>query len=517
MTEDESFICAFVRDLTKTVQSDNELVHIQRRLEEALRSGNVGLWDWDMSTNEVTFSAEWKTQIGLPPDAPLNSYQDWAERLHPDDRDAAIATVSSYLKGRSPKYISEFRFRHKNGSYRWIRAQGRVFKNRKGIPERMIGVHIDVTDHRHALRELADRTAELEAIFHASPDVFLRTDLQGTIRDYRINRNESILQLPPKSQRSQRIHEILPPKIAAIYDEAFANLAETGQTQSAEYRIHMDGRVLWHQTIFVPFQKENVAIFIRDITDRKTSELGLIARTAELERSNADLDQFAYVASHDLKTPLRGIQHLTKWIREDCQELPATCNEHLDRLDEQVRRMQSLLDDLLQFSRAGRLRVAAEPIDLSDMLDEIIGLVNPPPEMKITLEHEDTEITSGRAPLFHVLLNLVENAVKYHHRPNGHVRICVREISDPEYVQFEVSDDGPGIDLEHHERVFRMFQRLDSRKTGSGMGLAVVRKTIESRGGSIQLLSGSGQGTTFYFTWPALRDLPEGNLTDEFE
>ncbi|MBT5019331.1 MAG: PAS domain S-box protein [Planctomicrobium sp.] len=513
--DEETVMCAFVRDLTDRIQTGQELKLAQRRLEETLRSGNIGLWDWDMKTDEVLYSPEWKTQVGLSPDANVEGYTDWENRLHPDDKELAVENINAYLQNRSTDYISVFRFRHENGSYRWIRAQGRVFKDQDDNPERMIGVHIDITDHQDALHDLAERSAELEAIFQASPDIFLRTDKVGVIKDYRVS-DESSLMTPPDRFMNQPISSTLPDRVGEIYERALTNLAQTNQSQTIEYRIRIQGEHFWHQAVLVPFQETNVAIFVRNITEQKSSEIDLISRTHELERSNADLDQFAYVASHDLKTPLRGIQHLTKWIREDSEgKLPEECLVHLDKLDTQVARMHSLLDDLLQYSRAGRVRVAVEPIDLQEMLEEIVGLVNPPQEMQIHFELNGIEIVTGRAPLFHVILNLVENAVKYHDRQDGQIHIQVSETSDIEYVQFQVRDDGPGIEKEHHDRVFRMFQRLDSKQTGSGMGLAVVRKMIESRGGSIQMVSQPGQGTSFHFTWPGMSDLPEDFIEED--
>lgn len=506
---DDVFMCAFVRDLTESIRSDNELHLAQRRLEETLRSGNIGLWDWDMRSDTVLFSSEWKTQVGLSPDAELLGYPSWEDRLHPEDRQGAIDRLHDYLEGRAEEYVSLFRFRHENGTYRWIRAQGRVFYDANRTPERMIGVHVDVTDHQEALNQLAERSAELEAIFHASPDIFFRTDTSGVITDYRVS-SEARLLMPPEDFMGKRMGDLVPPRVRASYDHAFSNLSRTGQSQTIEYRMRINGENLWHQAVFVPFQRESVAIFIRDITDRKSSEMEVIARTNDLERSNSDLDQFAYVASHDLKSPLRGIQHLTTWIREDSAGLlPAECHEHLERLDEQIVRMQSLLDDLLLYSRAGRMRVTVEAIDLQEMFTEIVALVQPPKEMTITLDKGDVHMETGRAPLFHVLLNLVENAVKYHDRQDGKISVRVSDSSDMEFVEFEICDDGPGIEKEHHERIFRMFQRLDARQTGTGMGLAVVRKMIESRGGIIQMTSQIKQGTTFFFTWPANRDLPE--------
>lgn len=513
--DDDVVICAFVRDLSDRIRTDNELKLAQQRLEETLRSGNIGLWDWDMKTNEVLYSNEWKTQVGLSADTELKGYESWENRLHPDDREQALEKIQDYLESRTEEYISVFRFRHEDGSYRWIRAQGRVFHDAEGNRERMIGVHIDITDHQRALEELSERTAELEAIFHASPDMFFRTTANGVITEYRVS-DESRLMLPPERFMHRKISETMPERVGDIYEKALTNLAQTRQTQTIEYRIRLHGEYEWHQAVLVPFQGNQVAIFVRNITEQKSSELDLIARTIDLERSNADLDQFAYVASHDLKTPLRGIQHLTKWIREDSEDkLPEDCLDHLDKLDTQVARMHSLLDDLLQYSRAGRVRVAVEPIDLHEMLDEIVGLVNPPSGLTIHRDVDDVELVTGRAPLFHVILNLVENAVKYHHLQDGNVFVKVMECSDIEFVQFQIRDDGPGIEKEHHDRVFRMFQRLDSKQTGSGMGLAVVRKMIESRGGTINMASQPGRGTSFHFTWPGMRDLPEELLDDD--
>lgn len=508
--DEEPFICAFVRDLTDLIRIDSELELMRQRLEEALHSGNIGLWDWNIQTGEVHYSSEWKTQIGLAPDAQLEGYPDWEARVHPDDLDAAVQRLNDYLEGKTPDYVSTFRFRHEDGTYRWIRAEGRLLRNESGEPERMIGVHVDMTDQKHAEIALGIRTAELEAIFQASPDVFLRTDRDGTIRDYRVS-NDAVLLMNPQKFLGQRIQQFMPGRVSENYDQALRLVNETDDSQTIEYRIPTKGGYAWHQAVLRPFQSDSIAIFVRDISELKSSQADLLLRTRELERSNADLDQFAYVASHDLKTPLRGIQHLTKWIREDAEgKLPAACDDHLDRLDQQVSRMQNLLDDLLQYSRAGRVRVTVEPIDLKEMFQEIVSLLPVPRAMSLVLESpEDLNICTGRAPLFHVLYNLVENAVKYHDRRHGQVIVRVSRAATAEFVQFEVIDDGPGIAPEHHARIFRMFQRLESTITGTGMGLAVVRKMIESRGGSIELESKLGSGATFTFTWPAMRDLPD--------
>lgn len=226
-------------------------------------------------------------------------------------------------------------------------------------------------------------------------------------------------------------------------------------------------------------------------------------RTAELERSNRELNQFAYVASHDLKAPLRAIDNLAGWIAEDAANvLPPRSAEHLLKLRSRVRRMDRLLDDLLAYSRAGRTRPPAEEVDLSLLVQDIANVLAPPPGFTITWEGSATRLRTPRVSLELVLRNLIGNAIKHHHAQNGAIR--VRAVEQGEWMEFTVSDDGPGIESQYHERIFEMYQTLKPRDQteGSGMGLSIVKKLIESYGGTIAVQSDLGQGATFRFTWP---------------
>jgi PAS domain S-box-containing protein len=233
-------------------------------------------------------------------------------------------------------------------------------------------------------------------------------------------------------------------------------------------------------------------------------ELRVAERTAELQRRNQELDQFAYVASHDLRSPLRGIDLLATWITEDAGELlPPTCHDHIQRLHGRVGRMERLLDDLLSYSRADRQQSVAEEIDTAKLVATIVDLLTPPPGFRIVLEGEMPVIVTEPVPLEVVIRNIVDNAIKHHHHPQeGLVRISAQD--QDEFVSFCIADNGPGIAPQFHDRVFQVFQTLKPRDQveGSGMGLAVVRKVLESRGGSIRIESDEGQGAAFTFIWP---------------
>jgi PAS domain S-box-containing protein len=226
-------------------------------------------------------------------------------------------------------------------------------------------------------------------------------------------------------------------------------------------------------------------------------------RTRDLERSNQDLDQFAYVASHDLKAPLRALDHLSSWIAEDAGHLlPERSRDHLAKMQGRIKRMEGLLDDLLAYSRAGRFRGQSGWVDLAELLARSIETVSPPEGFTVEVVGTLPTIYTAHVPLGTVLRNLVGNAVKHHDKESG--RILIRAVQEPAQMIFTVEDDGPGIDPAYHERIFQMFQTLRPRDQveGSGIGLSVVKRIIESRGGQISVDAEVGRGAKFTFTWP---------------
>lgn len=223
----------------------------------------------------------------------------------------------------------------------------------------------------------------------------------------------------------------------------------------------------------------------------------------DLATTNKELEAFAYVVSHDLKAPLRAISNLSQWLEEDLAgHLPPEGKEMLEMLRGRVRRMEALINGILQYSRAGRLAPHYQWTDTQKLLEQIIGDIDVPETFAVTLQHPLPYFETETLLLSQVFSNLISNAVKHHDRTNGHVTISVGEAG--EFYRFTVADDGPGIAPQYHEKIFGIFQTLQSRDTleSTGVGLALVKKIIEVQGCTYDLQSDVGQGVSVSFTWP---------------
>ncbi|MES2823020.1 MAG: PAS domain-containing sensor histidine kinase [Pseudomonadota bacterium] len=244
---------------------------------------------------------------------------------------------------------------------------------------------------------------------------------------------------------------------------------------------------------------------VTDITERKRLEL-------DIKQANAHLEEFTYVASHDLKSPLRGISDLAEWISEDMDSnTPASIRKNIDRIKIRINRMEQLVDDLLIYARAGKRAGESTQINVAALIASIIEL-QPVPESFSIIQRIDIDfIQAARTPLETVLRNLFSNALKHHHGINP--RIEIHAEAEGSYCVFSVIDNGPGIPEAAHERVFRLFQTLTAtERAGSGIGLALAKRLTESHGGRVELINQEGvPGAFFRVWWPRFprRDIDE--------
>jgi len=226
-------------------------------------------------------------------------------------------------------------------------------------------------------------------------------------------------------------------------------------------------------------------------------------KSTELQRSNSRLKEFAYIVSHDLKTPLRGIKNLALWIKEDCGDiLPKEGISHLEMIDRQIIKMENLIRAVLEYSKSGNSATGSEWIDLDEIINEVVEMVDVDHKTKFTVNTHIPQMKGTRIVISQVLQNLLSNSIKHNDKSQKEVEITVSETEDG--IKFSISDNGPGIDPKHHKRIFDLFQSLRSETNyeNTGIGLPVARKMIEECGGSLWLDSEPGKGSVFYFSLP---------------
>ena len=232
-------------------------------------------------------------------------------------------------------------------------------------------------------------------------------------------------------------------------------------------------------------------------------------RTQELETANAELSSFAYIASHDLKAPLRAISQLSSWIVDDYSEaLDEEGRARLRLLIDRTRHMHRLIDGILQYSRIGRVAEKPVSVDLDVAVRDIINILSPPASVHIAIEGRLPTVIGEQTHITQVFQNLLSNAMQYIDKPKGYITIKAR--SEQNHWLFAVADNGPGIDAKYFEKIFQIFQTLGTHRDteSTGLGLALVKKIVEKWGGSIWVESVVGQGSTFLFTMPINRSEP---------
>ncbi|MFT6991985.1 MAG: PAS domain S-box-containing protein [Paraglaciecola sp.] len=337
-----------------------------------------------------------------------------------------------------------------------------------------------------------------QMITENNPDLIFAKDSDFKI----LHANSAFLSLYPEKMHDKIIGYTTLEAYSDEEAEAFLvqdKLAfEQGKTETIEKIAFPTGEIRTLFTTKTRFEDNEGKAYIlgvaRDVTEREE----LIQM---LKKSNSDLDEFAYIASHDLKAPLNAIKRLVSWIEEDAGEvLQGDSLEHFGMIKNRISRMNMLLKDLLDYSRVGKNDGLPQKLNLQETAKYCYGLLDLPEGFVIDVD--DVDLVLPKLPLELVLTNLMSNAIKHHDKESGHIKIKCKHLKHD--YQISVTDDGPGIDPSLHERIFKKFQTLKPRDEveGSGLGLAMVEKALANHSGKISIKSAVGQGTTFIVKWP---------------
>ena len=510
--EGQPFILTHFFDITERTRAEAAQHESEARLRLSVAASNIGLWDWNLLTNEVYFSKEWKGQIGYAEDEISNRFTEWESRVHPDDLARTLAQVHHFISDPEASYSVEFRLRHKDGSYRWIYTQAQLMRDPAGKPVRMLGCHIDITERKRGEANLRLQSAALDAAANS----IVITDRSGTIQwvnpAFTRASGHSFAAAVGQSPRLLK---------SGKHDAAFyQNLWDTilrGEVWHGEImNCRKDKSLFTEEMTITPLKDERGEIthFVaikQDITEKKLLEAKFL-RAQRLE----GLGALAGGVAHDLNNVLAPILMASELLKFQSSD-PRT-REMLDMIESNSQRGAGMIRQILAFARgtAGE-RIVLQPWHLLKDISKMMKDTFPPGiQCELRVDTELRTVLGNPTELYQVLLNLCVNA-RDAMPGGGTITLRADNVMLDEtyarlshaarpgnYVVLAVADTGSGIPVEIQEKIFEPFFTTKEPGKGTGLGLATVKDIVTSHGGFIHLYSEAGAGTQFKIYLPAL-------------
>lgn len=527
------------REVAQRAVTESALRESDERWSFALEGSRDGVWDWNVKTNEVFFSKQWKTMLGFTDEELSNHLEEWSSRIHPDDLDAALDTVQRHVRGEIPFYQVEHRVRHKDGGYRWILARGRVVsRDDAGYPQRMVGTHVDVTEwkkaeddlkqHRERLEDtVATRTAELREAEHKLRE--MTDNIPGAVYQFAMSR-DGRFSFPFCSEGMEEMVGVSSDEavrdvntvLSVIHPEDLEVLVQRAHHSSATLTRYVQdlricqrgGQNWWIRAEADPTRKPDGSTLwngnIMDITERKRLEEELALAKSAAESANKAKSSFLANMSHEIRTPMNAILGFSQLLFRDPQLTP-TQRQHLETINRGGEHLLGLINDILEMSKIEAGHVTVHPVDFDflALLDDLERMFR----LRTDARHLNFKVERlGQVPRFlhtdesklrQIFINLIGNAVKFTEQGGITVRVGAEKTGDDSVRVFgEVEDTGPGIADDEIPKLFQQFEQTTTGHqlgTGTGLGLAISREFVRLMKGDINVVSRIGIGTTFSF------------------
>lgn len=500
-----------------------------RQLEQAQRIANLGSWEWNVASGELVWSDEMYRIYGLGAGSDM-SYERYLELAHPDDRELIVSSVRNALEdGKAFDFLHRIR-RAGGGEERVLHCVGEAQRNESGAVEKIFGIGHDVTELTRTQQELAESERQFRLLAENMSDVILLQDHEGRLL-YTSPSAERILGYPSESLIGSSVFDIVDMADAERWrHEIYQGLADGSEPTQTVVRVRRkDGEMIWLELATRPIRGEDGDIeqFLasgRDVSERIDAERGAVRYRNELEKRNRELQDFAYVASHDLQEPLRKIRAFSDLIEEEYGDrLDKEGLDFLARVQDAAKRMSTLISDLLAFSRVTTRGGTFEAVDLNSIVQGVLS------DLEVAIDDAGAVLQVEELPAIEadplqmrqLFQNLVGNALKFR---KADVPLAVTitgqivrsDVNTPvgahELCRLEIIDNGMGFEQKYADRIFSPFQRLHHRSVveGTGMGLAICRRIVERHEGAISVESVPEQGTRFFVDLPTRHSVANG-------
>lgn len=439
----------------------------------------------------------------------------WDGIVHPDDVPQVLEIYTDAFKNQKPYTLHNVRVKRHNGEYRFFAFKGNPRFDDQGNFKGFVGVGFDVHEQKLAEAALKESSAKFKILLQTLPQITWTNLPNGEVNFYNDNWY-NYTGLTFEESKGYKWQAVIHPDDLPKMAKDFEHSLKTGEVFVSEHREkRYDGEYRWHLSRANPIKNEQGEITLwvgtaTDIHEQKTIEEKLAKlvseRTKQLERSNDDLQQFAHVASHDLKEPLRKIKIFTSRVQEEFKnEIPAQANEFLNKINGASSRMQAMIDGVLSFSSVNSSEQKVEVVDLNAII------LNAESDLEILISQKKATIKASTLPkpegssvlLYQLFYNLINNALKFS-SPKRPPVITISAQQKGQFVEIKVSDNGIGFEAVYDHRIFETFVRLHSKDTyeGTGLGLALCKKIAERHGGKITAEGEVDKGATFIITLP---------------
>ncbi|MFD0750287.1 PAS domain S-box protein [Mucilaginibacter calamicampi] len=502
------------RDITERKKSEQQIAQLNERFTLISKATNDALFEWNFDKKEIWWSESNFNIFGFDPNKPIPPREEWLAKLTPESQQVITETVKNILQNSLNNWQYEVDYHKSDGTLGTLLSRGFVIRNEQGAAKRMLGSYQDITQQKNEERQrldLAEAVAasltERNTILESIGDAFFALDKNWVVTYWNKTAESAVLKTKEEAM-GRNLWDVFPD---ALDSKSYKHYHEAIATQqSAHFEDYYKATGKWYEVSAYP-SASGLSVYFKDITERKTSFIKLNELNQNLEKqakdlavSNAELEQFAYVASHDLQEPLRMVTgFLTQLEKKYGTIIDDRGKQYIHFAVDGAKRMRQIILDLLEFSRVGRAEDAYESVDIAKLINDTIALYRKQIEDTGAVIVVDNlpVIQTLRVPLRQVFQNLISNALKYQSNGNP-ARVKISFEEDQSYWKFAVVDNGIGIDSEYFDKIFIIFQRLHNKDeySGTGMGLAVTKKIVESLGGRIWVESEEGNGSTFYFT-----------------
>lgn len=486
--------------------------------------GTVYIFDFEQNRN-IFVNRNWLIDYGYAAEETQSTKNFLPEIIHPDDLSRVIDHHKKLRAVPDERKIMEveYRIHKKNGEWRWVLSRDIPFmRNEMGEVIQILGILHDITEDKQSHDALIASETKYRLLFENMTSGFavhkMLYDQNGKPFDYRyLEVNPAFAKLtgmPMQSILGKTLKQVMP-NTEEYWIEVFGKVAMTGEPTT--YLNYSGELGKYYDTYVFSPEKDIFAVVFNDVTEQMKAQEEvqklneeLQERVRELEESNAELTQFTYTVSHDLKSPLVTISGFLGYLEQDASSGNfERLRRDTTRIREAVNKMHTLLTELLELSRIGRMMNLPEDVPFSEIVDEALELVHGQLEahhVAVQTQPDLPTVHGDRQRLVEVLQNLIDNAAKYMGaQSNPHIEMGGGEQDEFGKRIFYVRDNGIGIAREYHERIFGLFNKLDSTSEGTGIGLALVKRIVEVHGGRIWVQSEPGKGSTFYFTLPAVQ------------